>query len=65
MSMGDERARDYLVGRFTAMGLTAELDPFPIAGQTANNIIVKHKGVSSTDVYIFSATTTRPRTRQC
>lgn len=55
MTDGDERARDYLVGRFTAMGLTAELDPFPVAGQTANNIIVKHKGVSSTDVYIFSA----------
>ena len=56
LSDGDERARDYLVGRFAAIGLTAELDPFQVQNQTANNIIVKHPGVGDSDeVYIFSA----------
>lgn len=56
LSDGDERARDYLVGRFAALGLTAELDPFQVQSTTANNIIVKHPGVGdSSDVYIFSA----------
>lgn len=53
---GDDRAKDYLVGRFTQLGLTAELDPFPIMGETANNIIVKHPGTVTPEiVYIFSA----------
>jgi Zn-dependent M28 family amino/carboxypeptidase len=56
IGQGDERARDYLVGRLTAMGLTAELDPFPAVGETANNIIVKHPGTDEPGVvYIFSA----------
>ncbi len=56
MGQGDDRAKDYLVARFSAMGLTAELDPFPVAGETANNIIVKHPGVESPEiVYLFSA----------
>ena len=56
-SDGDERARDYLVDRFTAMGLTAELDPFQVQNVMANNIIVKHAGVGegTRDIYIFSA----------
>jgi hypothetical protein len=53
---GDDRAKDYLVDRFAAMGLTAELDPFPALNETANNIIVKHPGVTTPEiVYIFSA----------
>jgi hypothetical protein len=56
MGQGDERARDHLVGRIMSMGLLAELDPFPIAGETANNIIVKYPGAVEPDVvYIFSA----------
>jgi hypothetical protein len=57
LSDGDERARDYLVGRFAAIGLTAELDPFQVQNQMANNIIAKHPGTdgSSNEVYIFSA----------
>jgi len=56
LSDGDERARDYLVGRFAAIGLTAELDPFPVQSVMANNIIAKHPGVGdSNEVYIFSA----------
>jgi hypothetical protein len=56
MGQGDERARDYLTGRFAAMGLTTELDPFPIGIETGNNIIVRHPGASGTGhVYIFSA----------
>lgn len=54
MSDGDERARDYLVGRFAAMGYTAELDAFQVQSQMANNIIAKHKGTSG-QVYVFSA----------
>jgi len=56
MGTGDDRAKDYLVGRFAALGLTAELDPFQVAGETANNIIVKHPGVTTPEVvYMFSA----------
>ncbi len=53
---GDDRARDYLVGRIEALGLTAELDPFPVQAETANNIIVRLPGTESPDViYLFSA----------
>jgi hypothetical protein len=53
---GDERAKDYLVQRIEAMGLTAELDPFTVSNETANNIIVKHKGtVDPNVIYIYSA----------
>lgn len=53
---GDEQARDYLVDRVTALGLTAELDPFPVGAEIANNIIVRHPGTTSPEVvYIFSA----------
>src|SRR5512134_212926 len=53
---GDERAKDYLVERITAMGLVAELDPFMAVSETANNIIVKHPGtVEPNVVFIFSA----------
>ena len=56
LSQGDEQARDYLVGRFMTLGLVAELDPFPVQNQMANNIIVKHPGTETPDViYIFSA----------
>ncbi len=56
MGPGDDRAKDYLVGRFAAMGLTAELDPFPVANEMANNIIVKHPGVENPEiVWMFSA----------
>ena len=56
VGQGDERARDYLVGRITSMGLTAELDPFPVGGETANNVIVRHEGTEQPNVvYIFSA----------
>ena len=57
LSDGDERARDYLVGRFAAIGLTAELDPFPVQSTTGNNIIAKLQGSdeASNEVYIFSA----------
>lgn len=56
MGDGDDRAKDYLVGRVQALGLTAELDPFPVGNEMANNIIVKHQGVESPEVvYIFSA----------
>ena len=39
MGQGDDRAKDYLVGRFAAMGLTAELDPFPVAGETVRDVL--------------------------
>jgi hypothetical protein len=56
MGQGDERAKDYLVQRIEAMGLTAELDPFTVGNETANNIIVKHPGsVEPNVVYLFSA----------
>jgi hypothetical protein len=56
MGQGDDRARDHLVGRLTGMGLTPELDPFPVLGETANNIIAKLPGVTQPEVvYIFSA----------
>src|SRR5687767_6714122 len=56
MGPGDANAKDYLVNRITAMGLTAELDPFTVAGETANNIIVKHPGtVEPNVVFIYSA----------
>jgi len=56
MTQGDEMARDYLVGRIQALGLTAELDPFPVQNQTANNIIVKIAGAEQPEViYMFSA----------
>jgi hypothetical protein len=56
MGPGDDMAKDYLVARFAGMGLTAELDPFPVANETANNIIVKHPGVENPEiVWIFSA----------
>jgi hypothetical protein len=53
---GDERARDHLVGKLMTMGLVPMLDPFPVASETANNIIVKHQGTEDPNVvYIFSA----------
>lgn len=53
---GDDNAKAYLVGRIAELGLTAELDPFTVGGETANNIIVKHVGTESPNVvYIFSA----------
>lgn len=56
MGPGDDNAKDYLVGRFTAMGLTPELDPFQFTSETANNIIVKHPGVENPEiVWIFAA----------
>ncbi len=56
MTQGDEMARDYLVGRAQALGLTAELDPFQVQNQTANNVIVKVAGAEHPEViYIFSA----------
>jgi Zn-dependent M28 family amino/carboxypeptidase len=56
IGQGDERARDHLVGRIMSLGLLPELDPFTIANETANNIIVKYAGAEEPDVvYIFSA----------
>ncbi|MBX3158089.1 MAG: M20/M25/M40 family metallo-hydrolase [Deltaproteobacteria bacterium] len=53
---GDERAKDYLVGRLSALGLVPELDPFMVGGETANNIIAKLPGTEDPNVvYIFSA----------
>ena len=53
---GDERARDHLVARIMTLGLVPELDPFTAVNETANNIIVKHPGVTEPNVvYIFSA----------
>lgn len=67
LSDGDERARDYLVGRFAALGLAAELDMFQVQSTTAANIIAKLPGTGdSNDVYVFSAhydsTSTTPMT---
>jgi bacterial leucyl aminopeptidase len=56
LTQGDEQARDYLVARARALGLEPELDPFQVAGQTANNVIIRHPGTVTPDViYIFSA----------
>src|SRR5688572_9752675 len=56
IGQGDERARDYLVGRIMSLGLLPELDPFTVANETANNIIVKYPGSEEPNVvYIFSA----------
>jgi acetylornithine deacetylase/succinyl-diaminopimelate desuccinylase-like protein len=56
MGPGDDNARTYLVDRLAAMGLTAELDPFTVANETANNIIVRHPGTETPNVvYIFLA----------
>lgn len=56
MSQGDEAARDYLVDRAETMGLTAELDPFQVASQIANNVIIKLPGtVAPEAIYIYSA----------
>ncbi len=56
IGQGDERARDHLVGRIMSLGLLPELDPFTIASETANNIIVKYPGSEDPNVvYIFSA----------
>lgn len=53
---GDDNAKMYIVDRLATFGLTAELDPFQIANETANNIIVRHPGVETPNVvYIFSA----------
>ena len=55
-SAGDELARDHLVARLEAMGLTPELDPFTVQGEAVDNIIVRQPGVEDPDViYIFSA----------
>jgi len=66
LSDGDERAKDYIVGRLAAIGLTAELDPFQVQNVTANNLIVRHPGTGGGGVYIFSAhydsTSTTPMT---
>jgi len=56
MGPGDENARDHLVGRIMEMGLLPEPDPFPIAAETANNLIVQYPGIVDANViYIFSA----------
>ncbi len=56
MGAGDANAKDYLVDRFAAMGLTAELDAFSVGPETAHNVIVKHPGTVEPDVvYIVSA----------
>lgn len=56
MTDGDERARDYLVERLAELGFTAELDPFPVAGQTAANVIARQDGVETPNiVYLYSA----------
>lgn len=56
MSQGDEAARDYLVDRAEMMGLTAELDPFQVTNQTANNVIIKLPGTKTPEnIYIYSA----------
>jgi hypothetical protein len=56
VGQGDEKARDYLVGRIMSLGLLPELDPFPTGGEFANNIIVKYPGSEDPNVvYIFSA----------
>ena len=53
---GDEAARDYLVGRLAAYGLTAELDPFTVGTDTAENVIAKKPGTTEPGVvFIFSA----------
>ena len=53
---GDEQARDHLLDRIAAMGLSAELDPFSAGGETANNVIVRHVGtVDPNVVYLFCA----------
>ncbi len=53
---GDEAARDYLVDRFTDLGLVAELDPFDVSGTEANNILVVVPGtVTPETVFVFSA----------
>ncbi len=55
-SSGDEQARDYLVTRIEALGLLAELDPFTVGDESADNIIVRHTGSEEPDVvFIFSA----------
>lgn len=64
---GDETARDYLIGRLADYGLTAELDPFTVGAETAENIIATMPGVEDPDiVFIFSAhydsTSTAPMT---
>lgn len=56
MSQGDEVARDYLVDRAETMGLVAKLDPFQVASQIANNVIVELPGTVAPEVvYIYSA----------
>lgn len=56
LTQGDEQARDYLVTRARALGFEPQLDSFPVAGQTATNVILKHPGTVTPDVvYIFSA----------
>jgi hypothetical protein len=56
IGQGDDRAATHLVGRIMSLGLVPELDPFTIANETANNIIVKYPGSEQPDVvYIFSA----------
>ncbi len=53
---GDDQARDYLVARFAALGLTAELDPFLVGAETANNVIVRYPGTDDPNVvYVISA----------
>ncbi len=55
-STGDEAARDYLVGRLQAYGLTAELDPFSVGTTMAANVIAKKAGTTDPGViFIFSA----------
>jgi len=56
LGSGDEEARDYLVARLSSYGLDAELDPFPVQGVTADNIIARKTGLTTPErVYIFSA----------
>ena len=45
-----------MVARFAALGLTAELDPFLVGAETANNVIVRYPGTDDPNVvYVISA----------
>ncbi len=55
-SLGDEKARDWLIAQLKTYGLTAELDPFEVGSSKANNIIARKQGAEDPSVvYIFSA----------
>ncbi len=53
---GDDQARDYLVTRLEELGLQPELDPFPVQGSIATNVLARKDGLGRPDiVYVFSA----------